>query len=381
MSDTDPSGAATAAAETASAPGTPAPSTTPPGPFSNNRGSGLARGKRATSPAPQAASAAPAADYQPTAVSILTAPTEYKNPFAPPAPVAPPAEAAAPAPSVPTPVPVPAPTAPAIPATEVSAAPALPVVESRPPAGESTPAEPAAAEPRAELKILPPETPQHVEQSWESESFRSVASQPGGGEPGRPAEPQFGGQRPRREDRRGERPYFRSERDRRDDRPFKPREPRADSPQPARFSDNGRLQGESAPAPAPAKPKKSGGIFAWVKKLFGGSPAEAPKPEVQPETPGERDFNPNGPYRRRRRRGGRNHHFQGDQRDPREGQSGGQPSGDQRGYGNDQRGYSNDQRNYGGDQGQHGNRHHRHRGGGGFRGDGRPEGGPPPAGS
>jgi ribonuclease E len=108
-------------------------------------------------------------------------------------------------------------------------------------------------------------------------------------------------------------------------------------------------------------------MFGWVKKLFGGSPAEAPKSEPsQPETRGPREFTHDGPYRRRRRRGGQGRNFHGDQRGPREGQSGGQPSGDQRGYRGDQR--------------HHGHRHHHH-GGGGFHSNGRPEGGPPPAGS
>ena len=386
MSDSDPSGAETTSAETASAPSAPPPSVTSPGPFSNNRGSGLARGKRPPPPPPQAAPGAPAADYRPTAVSILTAPTEYKNPFAPPAPAAPAAEAAAAETTAPapTPVPAPAPIVPAIPATEASTAPSVPIVESRPPAVESTPVESAVAEPKAELKILPPEAPRRVEHNWESESFPTAASQPGS-EPGRPTEPRSAEQRPRREDRRGDRPYFRSERERRDDRPLESREPRTDSAPTAQISDTGRPHNESVPAPAPEESKKSGGMFGWVKKLFGGTPAEAPKPESQPASPGQRDFNPDGPYRRRRRRGGRNRNFQGDQRGPREGQpggqqGGGQPSGDQQGYGGEQRGYSGDQRGYGGENRNQGNRRHRHHGGG-FRGNGRLEGGPPPAGS
>ena len=35
--------------------------------------------------------------------------------------------------------------------------------------------------PKPELKILPPETPRRVEQSWESKSFGDVAGQPGAG--------------------------------------------------------------------------------------------------------------------------------------------------------------------------------------------------------
>jgi ribonuclease E len=251
----------------------------------------------------------------------------------------------------------------------------------------------AVDEPKAELKILPPEEPRRVEHNWESESFRNAASQPGS-EPGRPTESRSAEQRPRRDDRRGDRPYFRSERERRDDRPLESREPRSDSAPMAQNSNTGRPQSESAPAPAPEQSKKSGGMFGWVKKLFGGTPAEAPKTEAQPSPSGQRDFNTDGPYRRRRRRGGRNRNFQGDQRGPREGQpggqqGGGQPSGDQRGYGGDQRGYRDDQRGYrggyrgdqrgyGGENRNQGNRQH---GSGGFRGDGRPEGGPPPAGS
>jgi hypothetical protein len=121
----------------------------------------------------------------------------------------------------------------------------------------------------------------------------------------------------------------------------------------------------STPPPKTEAPKKSGGFFAWVKRLFGGAPAAAP----EPETRGDREYPQEGQYRRRRHRGGRGRHFQGDQRGPRDGQSSGQPGGDQRGYGGEQRGYGGE------------NRHHGHRrrpqGGGGYRGNGRPEGGPP----
>lgn len=393
MSDPDPSGAVTSAAETASAPGTPpptAPSQITFGAFSNNRGSGLARGKRPTSPAPQTASAAPAADYKPTAVSIVTAPTEYKNPFAPPAPTPAPAEVAA------ADATTPAPTAPEIPAVEVPAiqpapaaeAPAPPIepapaAEAPAPAIEPAPAEPAAVESKPELNILPSEAPRRVGQSWESESFPDAPGRPAGA-----AEPQSGEQRPRRDDRREDRPYFRPERDRRDNRPYESREPRSDSGFQEQDSGATQPQSESPSSPAPEVTKKSGGIFAWVKKLFGGSPAEAPKPETQSGDSGQREFNPNGPYRRRRHRGGRNRSFQGDQRGPREGQQGGQPSGDQRGYGGDQRGYGGDQRGYRGEQRgfgggnrNPGHRRHHHHGGGGFQGQGRPEGGPPPSGS
>ena len=252
MSDTDPSGAATAAAETASAPSTPPPATLP-GTFGNSRGSGLARGKRPASPAPQPAAAASTPEYKPTAVSILTAPTEYRNPFAPPAPGAPPAEAEASSAPAPGSAPVPTPIAPEIPAELASATPASPVPESLPPADAAKPAEPAAAEPRAELKILPPETPRRIEQSWASESFPNVASQPGAG-PGRPPAPESGEQRPRHEDRRGDRPYYRSDRERRDDRWSESRQPRSGSTPQARDFDRSRPQGGPAARRSPGRP-------------------------------------------------------------------------------------------------------------------------------
>jgi hypothetical protein len=383
MSDIDPSGAETTAAVTASAPSVPPPPAIIPSAFSNNRGSGLARGKRPVSPSTQAASAAPAADYKPTAVSILTAPTEYKNPFAP---TAPPAEAVAPEASTPEPAMTPLPAAPADEAApaqapaavadgviaaavtdEIPTVPAQTTASDRPASDGPQNTDLAENAPKPELKILPPETPRRVEQSWESKSFGDVAGQPGAGA-ARPEEGRPAGPRPYREDRRGERPYYRPDRERRENRPGEFREPRPGSEAQGRPSDNYRGQPEPAPAPAHEEPKKAGGVFGWVKKLFGSSPAEAPKPETpRPDTSGQREFTHDGPYHRRRRRGGRGHNFQGDQRGPHEGQSGGQPSGDQRGYGGDQR--------------QHGRHRHHHHGGGGFRGNGRPEGGPPPAGS
>jgi hypothetical protein len=346
-------------------------------------------------------------------VSIVAAPTEYKNPFAPPAPAPAPVETA---PVEATPIaeaPVAAPVASAVPAVEAFPAPALAVAESQAPVVESEPVEPPAVEPKAELNILPPETPRRVEQNWESQSFRDAASQPNS-QPVRSEESQSGGQRPPRDDRRGDRPYFRSERERRNDRPYESRAPRGDSNPQEPVSDSEPSQ--SKPAPAPEVAKKSGGLFGWVKNLFGNSQPEAPKPEVRPEAPDQREGNPEGPYRRRRHRGGRNRGgFQGDQRGPRDGQQGGgQPYGDQRNSGGDQRGYRGDQRGYrggdqrgyrGGDQrGYRGGDQRGYRGGdqrgydgqnrgqgnyrggpeggdGGYRGNGRPEGGPPPAAS
>jgi hypothetical protein len=352
MSDPESPGAETSAAEAVNPPSAPTNPDLPPSTFGNTRGSGLARGKRPVSPPPQAASAAPAAEYKPTAVSILTAPTEYKNPFAPPAPPAPPAEVPAAEASVPAPTP--------LPVAEVSAPPAAPAEEAPPAASEPASEATAEIEPKSELKILPPETQKRVEHSWESQSFRSLAG-PGRGDQGRPADAPFEGGRPRREDRRddrrGDRPVFRPDRERRSDRPA---ETRSDG-------EFGRPE-PYVPAPAEA-PRKSGGFFGWLKKLFGGFAA---KPETPPaETRGGREFDQEGQRYHRRHRGGRNRHFRGgDQRGPRDGQSGGQPSSDQRGPGGD--GFNNGRR-----------RRRRHRGGGGYRGEGgyrgdsRSEGGPP----
>jgi len=346
MSDSESSGAVTPAAETGSTPSAP-PAThpdQPPSTFGNNRGSGLARGKRPTSPAPQAASAAPATDYKPTAVSIVTAPTEYKNPFAPPAP---PAQVAA---EVKAPAPAAAEAAPA------------PVAATPPPAADTVVPPAAASEPepeaKAELKILPPEAPKRVEHNWESQSFRSAAAQ-GREEQARGAGVPDADRRPRRDDRRD---------DRRGDRP------------------------EVAPPPRTEAPKKSGGFFGWLKGLFAGP---APTAGATPsEGRGEREYGRDGGYRRRRHRGGRGRRFQGDPRGPREGgpREGGQregPSGQ----------FSGEPRSQGGEGGdfrQHGRHRRRRRGGGGggyrgegggFRGDSgyrnnpRPDSGPPPSGS
>ena len=349
MSDTEPSGAVTPAAETANTPSPQPNPAKPPSTFSNNRGSGLARGKRPVNPPAQAAPAAPAADYKPTAVSILTTPSEFKNPFAPPAPAAAPTDAASAEAGTPTP-------APAAPTAEVAPAPAVPAAEALPAGTEPGPASPVEAEPMPELNILPPEATKRVEHSWESDSFRDVARQ-AADEPNRGAEAPPTGPRPRREDRRGERPYFRPERERRDDRLGESRGTPGAS---------GRVPGgesaarETPPATPGATPKKAGGWFGWLKKLFGGSTGEKPGPEGA--TAGQREFGPEGYHHRRRRRGGRGRHFRDDQRGPRDGQAGGQPPGEPRGFGGEYR---------------HHGRRRRRRHGGDYRGGGRPEGGPP----
>lgn len=344
MPDTEASGDATADAATTTT-NTPDNPSTKPQPGSTfgqpgNRGSGLARGKRAATSSPPAASGASALDYKPTAVSILNAPTEYKNPFAPVETPAAPAEAPAPTPASATPAPgLPSETTPVF---EVPAA-----TPPGPASQEPAKLEADTEEARRKLSILPPEKTKRVEHNWESESFRSAAGQPAA-EPRQTSGGEPAVSRPRREERsagwqsRGDRPTFRPQRERREDRS-------------AGFRGEPQPTGEDFTAlPKAAEPKKSGGFFAWVKKLFGGATTE--EKEAQPDE--SREFSHRG-NRRRRRRGGRDRHFHGDQPGS---QGGGQSHGGYQGQGGDYR---------------HHGRHRRRRRDGGHRGGPRPEGGPP----
>lgn len=339
MSDTETSGAETTAAAAVN-PASAKPDPTPPtGTFGNTRGSGLARGKRPVSPPPQADATSPAADYQPTALSIVNLPTEYKNPFAPPAP--------------PSPEPENPPPAPEAPAAEVASTPVVTEAPAAEPPASATADTPAAVgenepAPKAELNILPPEETKRVEHSWESRSFREVAAQ----ETDRSAD----APRPRRDQRRSERPVFRPERPRRDFRSSEPRPEKAEADREA-----------AAPATSTDDAAKSGGLFGWVKKIFGGP---APEVETKPASDGNRrEFDRNGPRRRRRHRGGRGRNPNGNQRGSREGRPGGSYGGEPRGQ------------DGGRPAGHHGGRRRRRRhhggGGGGYRGGQRPDSGPP----
>ena len=110
------------------------------------------------------------------------------------------------------------------------------------------------------------------------------------------------------------RPVFRPERGYRDDRLQDPRPP----------ATAGERAGPAS-APETAAPKKGGGMFGWVKKIFGGSAAALATPAPETRQPGEPGRE--GSYRRRRHRGGRGRNFHGDQRGPRDGQFGGPPAG------------------------------------------------------
>ncbi|HZP59325.1 MAG TPA: translation initiation factor IF-2 [Opitutaceae bacterium] len=273
MSETETSGAPLASAATSN----------PPAAFGTSRGSGLARGKRAASPAAAPAPAPSTGEYRPTAIEVITPKSDYQNPFAEPAPAAPAKEEIK---------------------STAAAAPAPASVESKeikptPPAA-ATPA-PAPTENRAQLNILPPEESKRSSLSWENGSDSSAP--------------------PETRQRRDERPVFRPER--REQKPFEAREPRAFEPReprelrPEQKPFEGREPREPrrdasveprdfrrAPAPETA-PKKSGGFFGWLKNLFGGEkPAETSgNGNAAPE--GERNHDGHHGHHRRRHRGGR----------------------------------------------------------------------------
>lgn len=286
--------------------------------FGTSRGSGLARGKRPASSSPSTATAAAAASagYVPTAIEIVTAPREYKNPFAPAEPIAPPAEPAAATPE-------PAPTPPV----------SVPAVQTEPAAsdGNSAPVAPAE-ESSAELNILPPERPKNVApQTWEHDGFRGSRE---------PRGDRNAGERPRREDRFG---------NRRDGaRPDQrgPREPlRHELP-----------ENRTEPRVSAEAPQKSGGFFGWVKSLFGGE-APAPSGAAEPSRPPE--GREPGHYRggRRRHRGGERGGYRGEQRGGERTQHGG---GEHRSQGD---GFGERR------EGDHRRRRRGGRGRGGFRGE------------
>ncbi len=311
MSDQNPSGAPSAAPETAvDAPQSAAPTSTPAptgqpaatpavGTFGNARGSGLSRGKRASSPSASAATPAPAAGYKPTAVEVITPVREYTNPFAS---------------STPATAPVNEPAAPAAPAEPVQDT-SIPVANapvtgaSEPPAATA----PAAGEPiappaeviqpsveKAEIKILPPADAKRPAVSW-GEGYNVEDTRP----------PQ-----------RDQRPSFRPERRERDPRNFEPRD--SGKPQDTRFPrrDIALEQRDARPreSSAPRQPeKKSGGFLGWLKGLFGGN-TEQPAATAPGSDRREGEAREGEHRHRRRNRGGRgrNNYHGGENRGPRE---------------------------------------------------------------
>jgi hypothetical protein len=372
MTDTNSSGALFAPAADTSAPA--ASTETPAGNFGSTRGSGLARGKRASSAAAPTANPAKS-DYKPTAVEVITPQREYKNPFASPEPASAPVE---------EPVKV-----------QIEAAPTAAAIEpeSRPVA--SVPmftSEPEAEKP--EIQILPPAEAVRPSVSWESPSASAAASEsPTDGRPdaarhddrpmfrpdrrdGTPHEtqpeargPRFDAREPGRDSFRREQRQPRDPRDARQPRDPRearqprdprdarqPRDPRDERPQydqRPRRDQNGPVE-RAAPVAKPA----TGGFLGWLKNLFG-----AKKPEVAPapREPGGEPFS-DGFRPRRRHRGGRGHGgnpqgYRGD----RSSQGGPRPDGFRGGEGE----------NGGGDR-QGGHRRRRHRGGPGHDRGGEP---------
>lgn len=303
MSSPESSGAPTEGAATSQPAGefAAAPS------FGSTRGSGLARGKRPAN-SPSASASAPAAGYKPTAIEIVNAPREYQNPFAPATPE--PAEAAE------------APAA-AAPVAAVSETPvSTPVATS---VAVETPSPAALPEEKAELNILPPERARSVPaQTWESDGFkarperaprqdRQEASAPDAPVDIDSIPPQFLYVRPGVNFVPTPRNWGGAPRERR---------PYAEQSAAAGSSEAGP---SAAPAAAPAQvteAKSSGGIFGWIKSLFGsGSETSAPATSTddrsQDRQRGGRGRGHSGQEagdrggRHRRHRGGRNRGHRG----------------------------------------------------------------------
>jgi hypothetical protein len=341
MLESETSGAPTGSAETAP----------PPAAF-GARGSGLARGKRPAAPA-TATTTASNGEYRPTAIEVVAAKSDYKNPFAETAPAAT-ADEVKPIPAAESPAPTASvETKPIQPATF---APVQPVA--------TAPVEPAA---KPQLNILPAEETKRTELSWEAGSPDVQAKT---------------NARPRREDR----PVFRAERpekspfDPREQKPFEAREPKPFQPREPRESREPRREPafeprrnppfeQREPRQKPAAeiaPKKSGGFFGWLKSLFGGSKPAAANGAATPAG----EFGREGDQRqnRRRHRGGRGgqggHYRQGDPSRG-EGNRGGfrngqpQPEGHREQNGEQRDGGQRRRRRRGGRGGQGGGGHYR----------------------
>lgn len=417
MSDPEKSDAPTTApVETAGATPSVAPTgaTQPFGTFGSTRGSGLARGKRATPVAAPAAKPAAPSSYKPSSLEVITPKSEYVNPFtgettvnaparpepvervvnepapqAAPQPAVAPTMASAPAPEAQTvKVEAPTPVAPTVKPAHVyiEPTPAAPARSDEAPAGELFPFNPPASSApktapavdsssKPELNILPPQEAKRPAVSWEAPSSAPAAQPP----QNRDDRATFRTERNRREG--GEARPFEPREPRRDERKFEPREPRRDerkfeprSNQPYQPRDP---RDERPERIEPEVPKKSGGFFGWLKGLFGGGAStETPATGSPAQGGGEprRDFDRSGGGQRRHR-GGRGRGrggFQGDNRGPRDGQQrqprdprdeGGQP---QQGGGEPYRGEPRGEGDFGGG----GGRRRRRGGRGRFRGEG-----------
>ncbi len=352
MSDNTTSGSLPSPAAAANAGAPAAPAADWGADAGTNRGSGLARGKRVTPPAASAPASNPAAigTYQPSAVQVLKADSEYQNPFA----------SADVAPSTPASVVAPVPVA----VTPVAQLVASKSAEAPAPAAVAPVASaviPPAAAAKAELNILPPADVKRPAQSWESTPAFPYEGKPAGASTGSAAKPAL----PLSESPlEAERPVFRPVR--RSEVPMLERAPDASGKALPRedFHGGGQRQGRggqgrggqgrggqgrggqgrggqgqgnraqsrdggprqprdergpiapgtpvggSAPTAGahsqPASGKKPSGLFGWVKGLFGTAPEpgkpSSPGSQASQAQPGEGGPDAN---RRRRRRGGR----------------------------------------------------------------------------
>jgi translation initiation factor IF-2 len=338
----------------------------------------LARGKRPGASAPATKEAA-SGSYQPTSIQVVNHQREYKNPFAPePAPTTAVVETVAAKveqPIVNTPAEQPAPATPA------------PVALATPaPVETNTPAPQAVVEPKAELKILPPEEKARPAQSWEIGGSSSQPTSTTNSSPRREGRPDFRSERREPRQDRGEgRPENREPRGE-----FRPRE-RREGDRREQFSEQ-RREGseprreqrtfEPKPTPAVTEAKKSG-FLGWLKGLFGGdtSTEQTPaKPEQrQDERTGEGrryDGNRGGGRHQHRGGGGRGGRggYRGDNRGENRGpQFGSGPEGQSQNQGGpnpESQGHGGEQRRF--DDGNRGGGRRHHRGGRGrFRGDNR----------
>ncbi|MEO7598485.1 MAG: hypothetical protein ABIV50_06105 [Opitutus sp.] len=327
----EPSSASATATDSAPSAAVPSGEAKPIGSFGNARGSGLSRGKRATPPAAAAStSSVSPGSYKPTSVEVITPQREYTNPFASemPAPAPTINEPAPQAASVSTPTAVPppenpAPVAPAVLATPPAPArvsemfPFTPTAGNEPKPGSPQPLPPSGEKP--EIKILPPAEAKRPSVSWgdgtndedtrpqsdQRATFRPDRREPRASEPRSPE--------PRAFEPREPKPF-----QPREQKPFQPREPR-EAREPRRDGNSPSRSGQNRESPRPSHPvvapKPSGGFLGWLKGLFGGAPAEAPKPPTEAR---DDAFRGNNEQRNRQRGGGRGRSgFQGDNRGPR----------------------------------------------------------------
>jgi hypothetical protein len=294
--------------ETSGAPSGSADTAPPPAAF-GARGSGLARGKRPAAPAPATATASNG-EYRPTAIEVIAAKSDYKNPFIEAASAAPVDEVK----------PIPAAESPA-PTASVETKPIQPAFTAAIEQAATAPVQPAA---KPQLNILPAEEPKRTELSWETSSPDAPAKT--NARPRREDRPVFRAERPEKSpfEPREQKPFEAREQkpfESREQKPFQPREPR-ESREPRREPAFEPRRNppfeprEQRPSPAAeAAPKKSGGFFGWLKSLIGGSkPAAATNGTSRPAGEPGRDGEPR--QNRRRHRGGRGgqggHYRQGD---------------------------------------------------------------------